>query len=153
MKIFTYGFLFLSLVGGAPSHARPAHKASALRPMQFQLSLDKRAAKIGEPIAFSMKLRNTGDKAQVVRFFSGQRFDVWIQKAGEEIVWNWAANKRFSQSLSKQTLAPNGSLDFEAKWDGHALPTSQITPGTYIIHAFLMSAPRIESPPVSIEIK
>jgi len=125
----------------------------ASSPMQFQLSVSQSEFAVGEPITFSMKLRNSGTKEQEISFRSGQRFDILLQNAKGETVWSWAADKRFSQSLSKQTLAPNASLEFEAKWNGRLLPGAQITPGTYAARAVLTSNPRLEAPPVSLEIK
>jgi len=139
----------------APKPHRSGHAKVKIAPssMQFHLSSSKSELGIGEPITFSMKLRNKGTKAQLISFRSGQRFDILLQNSKGETVWKWSANKRFTESLSRQTLAPNASFDFEAKWDGRALPDAQITPGTYTAHAILTSVPRLEAPPVSIEIK
>jgi len=133
--------------------ALPVTVEVVANPMQFSLTTDKPAYKIGEPVSFTMKLRNKGDKAQDIQFFSGQRFDVSIQNAAGQTVWNWAANKRFTDSLSKSPLAPNEEMAFDATWNGHALPNFQIAPGTYSVHAKLTSRPAVEATPVSIEIK
>lgn len=122
-------------------------------PMQFSLTTDKPAYQIGEPVSFVMKLRNAGDRPQAVQFFSGQRFDVSVCNAAGQTVWNWAADKRFSQSLSKLTLAPNEETAFEATWNGRALPDFQSVPGTYSVRAKLTGRPMVEAPPVSIEVK
>jgi len=142
-----------NLTNSSRIEAPPITIEVVANPMQFSLATDKLAFKIGEPVSFAMKLRNTGDKAQAIQFFSGQRFDVSVQNAAGQTVWNWAANKRFSQSLSKLSLAPGEETAFEASWDGRALPDFAITPGTYSVHAQLTGRPALEAAPVSVEIR
>ena len=122
-------------------------------PMQLKVSLDKTHFPIGEPLAFRLSLVNTSKSAQEIRYFSGQRFDISIVDATGKSVWNWAANKRFTRSISRQTLAPGQTQTFEATWDGQPLPDAKITPGTYTVSAVSSSEPRVDAAPIQIEIK
>lgn len=121
--------------------------------MQLQITPDKTRLRVGEPLSLALKLSNTSQSPQTIGFSSGQRFDISILNEAGQTVWNWAANKRFSRSLSSQTLAPGASTSFQATWDGQALPDSKITPGKYSVRAVLTSAAPLDATPVSIDIK
>jgi len=141
------------LTNSSGIEAKPVAIEVIAAPMQLQVALDKTKIKVGEPVSFTLTLTNTSQNAQPIQFTSGQRFDVSILNQASETVWNWAANKRFTRSISRQTLAPGESRTFQADWDGQALPDQKITPGTYTVQATSASNPRINAAPVRIEIK
>lgn len=122
-------------------------------PMQLRVTLDKTRLQIGEPLAFTLTATNTSRETQPLQFGSAQRFDISLANEAGQTVWSWAANKRFSRSMSSQTLAPGEANTYQATWDGQALPDQKITPGTYTVQAHLTSRPRVDAVPVRIEIK
>lgn len=121
--------------------------------MQLQITPDKTRLQVGDSLSFALKLSNTSQSPQTIGFTSGQRFDISILNEAGQTVWNWAANKRFSRSLSSQTLAPGASTSFQATWDGQALPDSKITPGKYSVRAVLTSRSPLSAAPIFIDIK
>ncbi len=122
-------------------------------PLQLQVSPVKTSYKRGEPVSFLLHATNTSKKAQEIQFSSGQRFDVSVADEAGNIVWSWAANKRFTDARGTLSLAPGESKTFEADWNGEALPDAEIAPGTYLVRAVLTGNPPLQAAPIQIEIQ
>ena len=114
---------------------------------------DKRVYKVGERVKVNCLLQNNPATATTFTFGSGQTYDVFIRNPAGELVWDWAANKRFLMVSRPVTLAAGAQQKFSVEWDGRALPTHEITPGEYTVEAQWASAPTVKAAPVAIEIR
>jgi hypothetical protein len=110
---------------------------------------DKRDYKIGEPVKITFIVENRGKDDAVLRFTSGQRFDMWAEKDGNE-VWRWSRGKLFTQALGSITLKPGERATFDATWDQKDTSDKQVDPGAYSVFAQLTtSKPR----PTPVQVK
>lgn len=69
-------------------------------------------------VAFTLRVRNTGDDPVTFQFRSGQRMDVVVERAGtDEAVWRWSEGRMFTQVLGSRTLDPGEEATYEATWE------------------------------------
>lgn len=87
----------------------------------------------------TMTLENTSEQPLVLRFASGQRFDIEIRNADGKTVYVWSADKLFPAVTGELDLSP-GVETWQAQiplrgFDGQSLP-----PGAYEIEAWLTNS-------------
>lgn len=114
---------------------------------------DKSVYNLGEEVKVDCTLHNNAKSPTTFNFNSGQTYDVFIRNAAGEVVWNWAANKRFLMVSRPITLAAGEKQNFSVQWDGRALPDAQVTPGKYTVQAIYASTPEVAAAPIVIEIR
>ena len=103
------------------------------------LTLGKPQIKSGRPVQMTFQVVNTSGKPVIYNFPTGQRFDITATNAAGTAVWDWAANKRFSQNLASLSLPPGKSFVYRAVWNGRDLSGRPIPPGAYTLQAHLTS--------------
>ena len=133
--------------------AEPVELEVVAAPVKFEATVDKTELKVGETVNVKMTVTNTTADAQTLHFGSGQSFDVLVSNAEGQQVWSWGANKRFIQVLRDVPLAAGESKTFDAQWDGLTFPDFKKAAGTYSIQAVLMTNPRVNAAPVTVEVK
>lgn len=114
---------------------------------------DKSVYDIGEEVKVNFALQNNANTPTTFNFNSGQTYDVFIRNATGDLVWSWAANKRFIMVLRPITVAAGEKQQFSVQWDGRALPDYKITPGIYTVQAIYASTPAVSAAPIAIEIR
>lgn len=125
---------------------------NAQQKLAFAAATDKKNYRVGEAVKINLSLRNTAKNAASLNFNSGQTYDVFIRNAAGDLVWSWAANKRFIMATRQTTLAAGATQNFAVEWDGRALPDFQITPGQYTVEAIFTSTPELRAQPINIQI-
>ena len=146
------------LTNSSQIRARPvefsvtADDAQQTDKLKFAAATDKENYQIGEAVNINFSLRNTSQNAAQLNFNSGQTYDVYIRNAAGDLVWNWAANKRFIMATRQTTLAAGETQNFSVEWDGSAVPDYQITPGQYTVEAIYSSTPELRAKPLNIQI-
>ncbi len=103
------------------------------------LTVGKPQIKSGQPVRLMFSVVNTSSKPVTYNFSTGQRFDVTATNAAGVVVWNWAANQRFSQNLASLPLPPGKSFIYRAVWNGRDLSGHPVPPGVYTLSAHLTS--------------
>ena len=114
---------------------------------------DKSVYSVGETVKVNFSIQNNASAPVSFDFNSGQTYDVYVRDAAGEMVWSWAANKRFIMSIRQVELKADEKQDFSVEWDGRALPGREIEPGNYTIEAVYTANPAVKAAPVAIEIR
>jgi hypothetical protein len=111
-------------------------------PLQVSVKTDKSAYKAGDVVTLTMTAKNTLKDAMNVEFSSGQKYDFEIRKGSSKgaKVWQWAADKMFTQALVNRTLKAGEALTFTEK----TLPITE--KGTYWVQATLTTMGRTPRP-------
>ena len=138
-----------AIEAATPEAATPEADA---QPLQLTATTDKASYAIGEAVKINFSLRNTSEDAVKLNFNSGQTYDVYIRNAAGDLVWSWAANKRFIMATRQIELAAGATQTFDVEWDGRALPDYQIEAGQYTIEAIYTSTPEIRAEPITIQV-
>ena len=145
-----------SQIGAAPLNFKVVPRvASSDEAQQATLTAttDKRVYSVGEAVKVDFALQNGANAPTTFNFNSGQTYDIFVRNAAGDLVWSWAANKRFIMAIRDVTLAAGEKQNFSEQWDGHALPDYEITPGQYTVEAVYASTPAVRAAPVNIEIR
>ena len=117
----------------------PPEPGKAARALDVSLTVQKERLAPGDYVLFRLVVKNAGGNAVRVPFGSGQQFDFEVRRS-DELVWNWAGDRVFTQALTSLTLEPGGSRTFDVRWD---LKTNEgkIAPkGTYTVRGLLTSS-------------
>jgi hypothetical protein len=67
-------------------------------------------------VRFILHVTNPTQNAVVLDFGSGQRYDFIVREGGGADVWRWSSDRVFTQAIGTETLAPGGTLSYEAEW-------------------------------------
>ena len=100
----------------------------------------------GDKISVEILLVNISDDPLSLSFNSGQRYDLFLQKDGQEI-WRWSAGRFFTMALVTKDLAPGAELAYQLE-----IPTDGLTAGSYILGGELTTIGN-PLPLVDLEIK
>ena len=87
---------------------------------------DKRFYTDGEDISAHIRLFNLSEQTLSLDFSSGQRYDLYLEKDGEE-VWRWSDGKFFTMALARVDLEAGERLEFDIDID------YQFEAGEYIL--------------------
>ena len=82
------------------------------------MALDSRlSATVGERVLFTFQVRNAGLEPLELTFRSGKTADLTVHdRETGEVVWEWGAEKMFTQALRQRELAPDEALEWEYEW-------------------------------------
>lgn len=106
------------------------------------VTTDRRVYRRGQPVRIAFRIRNASNKSLTYNFSSGQKYDVTIQDAGGQEVWDWSQGMRFAQNLTAVTILPGRSISYFVLWNGYGRSGRAATPGRYTVHARLTSRDR-----------
>jgi hypothetical protein len=93
---------------GAPSDTPPG----ANRVLASSLDVT-----IKDGVAMTLHVTNTGEQAVELRFDNGQRYDFVVLDSAGRNVWQWSADRMFTQALQTKLLSPKETLTFGDRWD------------------------------------
>lgn len=133
-----------------------AEEPTSTKPqVQVTLAAEKAKYQKGEAVKFTITVHSTSDKAQTLKFRTGQSFDIKVMPNIQDetiTTWQWSHDRMFTMALRDVELAAGQSLTFKATWkqvdnDGKALPA-----GTYIAQATLTTEVPVESENISVPI-
>lgn len=82
----------------------------------------------GGEVQLTLLITNTGEQPVELSFSSGQSYDFFVhRRAGGEAIWQWSADRMFTQALRDQTLLPDSTLTFEERWNPAAGTAGEFT--------------------------
>lgn len=74
-------------------------------------------ATVDGDVTFTYRVENTGDTPLDIQFTSGKEGDLTVTDAESgDVVWEWGANRMFTQALESLTLAPGETREWEFVW-------------------------------------
>jgi hypothetical protein len=112
---------------------------------EVSVGLDSGSYAIGETIKMKLSVVNKTARPAVLEFPTGQRFD-FVVSAGGKQVWQWAADRMFTEALGSETVAPGDSLVYEVEWDQRLGDGTNPGLGAYTIRGIIKSRPEAASP-------
>jgi hypothetical protein len=132
---------------------------SGLRPIETTLTLtdgngdESSVFSKGDHITFIIQMRNRTAELQILRFSSGQHYDIEVHDFEDILVWNWAHDKAFIQSQTELVFTPNEVKTFEETWDQVNNDGVLTSPGTYNAYVTHASGSEYIAGPCSFEIE
>lgn len=132
---------------------QPPMSASPAQPLSVTLETDHDSYRPGQPIAFHITLRNTGDTPVDLFFATGRRFDISVSTPAGDDIWRWSMGAYFTQAIQQYPLAPGAEETFTATWDQRLYGGGQAAPGPYQAVATIVTGDRPESEPVHFTIR
>ncbi|QKS71787.1 hypothetical protein FLK61_34510 [Paenalkalicoccus suaedae] len=84
--------------------------------VEHGLSFEAEVTESGGLYTVTAELQNVSDDDKEVMFTSGHQFDLSVNSTDGQELYNWAADKMFTQAISYETIAPGDSLTFEETW-------------------------------------
>jgi hypothetical protein len=118
------------------------------------LTTERSSYKVGEAVPLTFSVTNTQTSSRILKFASGQEFDIEISRDGRE-VWRWSNGKMFPQMVRILPLGPGEVLQFKETWDQQDNEGHLLAPGDYMATAYLklMGAEQPVAPSLKIKIK
>ena len=92
----------------------PAEEERAMIPADRLVS-SLQVEQLGDTLRMQLQVTNTSDAPVALTFPSGQSFDFFALRDGEEI-WRWSLDQMFTQAIRSETLAPGATLQYDAVW-------------------------------------
>lgn len=118
-------------------YARVGVMVATAAETSFTLALDGSTHFQGSPVTARIAVRNSGLNPIRLNFTSGQEFDVTVHNQAGEVVYQWSADKAFTQAL--HSIDVLGELNWAAVLSVEKLPA-----GSYRAEAKLTTAGRTD---------
>lgn len=96
------------------------------------VATDKLRYAPGDPITVTMAVMNRSGVAVTLNFSTGQRYDFTLKDSAGKVVWQWAAERMFTQVLGEETIVPGGELVYREQFTGRLAPGSYRIVGTLV---------------------
>lgn len=139
-------------VAGTPGgHAMNADKKAPFSVI-VQLVTSKKRYREGETVRFTIVARNIGTTRQILRFRSGQSFDITATSDDEEQRWDWSHGMMFTQALRTIVLEPGAARSWTAIWKQVDNDGELMARGPVIIKAKLLANGTINLQPRTIRL-
>ncbi|MGH8989953.1 MAG: BsuPI-related putative proteinase inhibitor [Acidimicrobiia bacterium] len=122
--------------GGEENEAVPAAGSGAEVVVTVTSEPDPPAA--GQPVTWSLRVRNDGAEPVTLTFPSGKRGDVVLEAEGNE-VYRWSDERVFTEAVTQQELAPGQEVEYPLEE-----PSLGVEPGDYDLIATLAAEPQVE---------
>lgn len=87
----------------------------------------------GKVLRLDFSLKNISDKELSLLFGSGHQYDIFITDVAGQEVYNWAADKSFTQALIEKNLPQGQELSFTEEWDYTDDNGERLSPGKYSV--------------------
>lgn len=100
---------------------------------------------------FELSVTNDTARTIAIPFSSGQQFDIEVLK-GDEVVWNWADGRVFTQALVELQLEAGEKKTYSARWDFTDNDGRRIAPGRYTVRGIVMTRDGRRQPAVEEQI-
>jgi len=123
--------------------------------VELRAVTDKRFYKSGELVRFTLTAINQDDRPRVVRFMSGQSFDITVTPVGSSSGtprWDWSHERMFTQAIREVTIQPGNVMTFNAVWKQQNNEGSEMPRGDYLVQAKLTSEERAQAPAFQIRL-
>ncbi|MHB1416094.1 MAG: BsuPI-related putative proteinase inhibitor [Chloroflexota bacterium] len=91
----------------------------------------------GDPVKFTVTVKNDGSAPAALQFNSGQRFDIVVLDAQGNEVWKWSNGMMFTMALGTLELQPGESKSFDATWDQKDGKGAQVGAGHYMAQGWI----------------
>ncbi|MFQ5649950.1 MAG: protealysin inhibitor emfourin [bacterium] len=111
--------------------------------LDLSLRLSRSEMRSGESVEMTLLVTNKSEAPLTLRFRDGQIFDfsaIVAPPAAEQVVWNWAHDKVFTEALWEMALAPGERKSYAVTWQGNDNAGVAVT-GQFVIRADLVSVP------------
>ena len=103
------------------------------------LTTDKPGYQPGHAVAITFTVMNPTKSAVNYDFPTGQKFDISILDTKGTIVWQWSSGQKFTQGISRISLAAGQKLTYNTIWNGRDTAGKTVAPGLYSINARMTS--------------
>jgi hypothetical protein len=117
-----------------------------------ELLTSKKRYRAGETVRFTIVARNIGTTRQILRFRSGQSFDITATSDDEEQRWDWSRGMMFTQALRSIVLEPGAAFSWTAIWKQVDNDGELMARGPVIIKARLLANVTINMAPRTIRL-
>lgn len=99
----------------------------------------------GDPVTMVVTVTNVSTSSQEVYYSSAHQFDFWVMNPSGQTVWQWSADKAFTQMVSAPfQIIPGQSLSFTTVWNQKGNDGSESGPGQYLAKGRVAFAPSAE---------
>ena len=71
----------------------------------------------GDSVRMLLHVTNTGEDPLEFTFPSSQRYDFVVRDEAGEAVWRWSDGMAFTQAISRATLSPGETWEFDVVWE------------------------------------
>lgn len=115
------GAIALVLLVGAALTEAPV-QATQVPPLEVVLVLGRAAYLPGEPINFTVHVRNRSNQPASVSFATSQRFDIILQST--VVIDRWSRGRTFAQVADELRWGPEETVRFADQW----LPRTSLAP-------------------------
>ena len=126
-----------------PATAQPGHPA-----LRITLSSDRQSYAVGQPVALTLTVANTGSAPVTIIAPTAQLYDFAVLR-GDQEVWRWGADGAFAAQITEWSVAPGARREFSQTW--RPSPTSQGS-GDYTAVATLMGTAAMGVQPMRLRI-
>jgi hypothetical protein len=116
---------------------------------------DKKYYKAGEPVRFTLTAINQDDRPRVLRFMTGQSFDITVTPVNQTeplVRWDWSHDRMFTQAIREVTIEPGHTMTFNAVWKQQNNEGSEMPRGDYLVQAKLVSEEGAEAPSFQVRL-
>jgi hypothetical protein len=107
--------------------------------LAFSVAFEPDPPAAGEPVTWSLIVRNDGGEAVTLTFPSGKRGDVVLEGERQEEVYRWSGDRFFTEAVGKEQLRPDQEVVYRLDE-----PSLSVEPGDYDLVATLAAEPEVE---------
>jgi hypothetical protein len=118
--------LSVSCVGDSPDVSGDLRNVG---PVTVTFKVEPARVKVGQSVRFTFRLVNNAGRDERLTFPTGQHYDFWTTRGTTES-WRWSEDRVFIQTITTQTILPQGSLTLSEFWKPERA-------GRYIAHGRL----------------
>ncbi len=72
---------------------------------------------VRDGVTLVLHVTNNTESAMELRIPNGQRYDFAILDSAGRTVWQWSAERMFTQALQTKLLGPRETVSFEERWN------------------------------------
>ena len=73
-----------------------------------------------------MYIKNISEDTQDLKFYNGQKFDVYLKDLQGEIIATWSENKGFTAAIIEKELKPNESKEYVTRVSLEKIPRKSV---------------------------
>jgi hypothetical protein len=130
--------------------ATPTATATATPPpgtLVASVATDKSTYALGEPVQFTLQVRNTASAAVTVTLPTGQDYDFIVRAADGTEVWRWSHDQAFTQVVRQATFGPGETKTFTTTWDQRNNDGQPVGAGQFTVTGVYTGSPPVQSAP------
>ena len=139
LGVLLVSILAVACGGGKEGNQTPTRTAAATAtatpvaegPLVMEVTTDKPAYQLGEPVAMRLTMR--GNPVALLFFQNSQRYNFMVVGSGAQIVWSWVMHQVLVPETGSEVLALGDEVVYEEVWDQLDNEGNQVPPGTYMV--------------------